>query len=362
MQCKNVWLVTALAGQMTLACVPAFADASVHIAGNTAFSIPAGAGALTPTQRAATMQKNIDNALVAATDRSPTCVAVSNVNGQKVLTLGGFYIASADDASAKKLGLTSTQLAQRWSSGLKATLSNRAAVDAYINRLTASPAVAQAGTTTTSSGSYPYYRQGRVAYIPAGMMMPVTLNNGLSSESARAGDPVQASLVQPINLGDSEIPANSVLLGTVTDAVAGRRMSHSGALGLKFTRLRMPDGVETPITAHIVGGLNNYQVGAGDEFHGETTKQKVEHAALDGAIGAGSGAIVGTVIGAIASHGYGHGVGRGALAGLGIGAGLGVAESVLLRKGKDVKVESGKTFNLQLDAPATVAINNSGNM
>jgi len=351
-------LVTALAGQVALSStIPAFADAAVRVAGNSAFTIPAAAGGMTPSQRATAMQKNIDNALVAATDRSAGSVAVSTVNGQPVLTLGGFYVASADSASAKQLGLTNSQLAQKWATGLRASLRDPAAVQTYIDQLTGSGKTAQTGTTTTASGSYPYYRQGRVAYIPAGMTMPVTLASGISSDSARAGDPIQATLSQAINLGESEIPANSILLGTVTDAVAGRRMSHSGALGIKFTRLRLPDGVETPITAHIIGGFGKYQIGAGDEFHGETTTHKVEKAALDGAIGAGSGALVGTVIGAIASHGYGGGVGRGALAGMGIGAGLGVAESVFLRKGNDVKVESGKTFSLQLDAPATVAMN-----
>ena len=329
---NKMWLVTALAGQVAF-CIPAFADAAVRVGGSSAFSIPASAGGMTPTQRAASMQKNIDNALVAATDRSAQSVAVSTVNGQPVLTLGGFYIASADSASAKQLGITSQQLAQQWANGLRATLRNPQAVQSYIDQLTGSGKTAEAGTTTTASGSYPYYRQGRVAYIPAGMTMPVKLATGISSESARAGDPIEATLSQPINLGDSQIPANSVLIGQVTDAVAGKRMSHSGALQIKFTRLRLPDGVETPITAHIVGGFGKYETGAGDEFHGETTSQKVKKAALDGAIGAGSGALVGTVIGAIASRGYDHGVGRGALAGLGIGAGLGCGGKRSLAKG-----------------------------
>lgn len=361
---KKILLVTALASQIVSASVlPALADASVRIGSTPAFSVPLGGGGMTASQRAGAMQKNIDNALVATTDRSPNAVKVSFVNGAPVITLGGFYVGTADAASAKRYGTTTAGLANKWAAGLKASLRNQSSVDSYISRLTGSgnPSVAQAGTTTTSSGSYPYYRQGRVAYIPAGMMMPVTLSTSISSESSRVGDKIEASLAQPINLGDTEIPAGTMLIGTVTDAVPGRRMSHSGNLGLKFTKLRTPDGVETPITAHIVGGVGKFStLAAGaqsDDFRGESTKQKVEKAAIHGAIGAGSGALLGLAIGAIAGHG--RGAGRGAIAGTAIGAGLGVAESLMLRKGTNVSVGSGDTFNLQLDAPASVATNSA---
>ncbi len=356
---RRILLATIMTSQIAAgAILPAMADSSVRIAGSPAFSVPLGAGGQTASQRASAMQKNIDNALVASTDKSPNAVKVTFVNGQPVLTLGGFYVATADAASAKHQGITSTALANKWATGLKASLRNSSSINTYIANLTGSnkPSIGQAGTTTTSSGSYPYYRQGRVAYIPAGMMMPVTVNTSISSQSARVGDKIEASLAQPINLGDTEIPAGSLLLGQVTDAVPGARMSHSGNLGLKFTKLRTPDGVETPITAHIVGTLGKFQLASGaqsDVFRGETTKQKVEKAAIHGAIGAGSGALLGTVIGAIAGHG--RGAGRGAIAGLGLGAGLGVAESLMLRKGDNVNLGSGDAFNLQLDAPATVA-------
>lgn len=360
---KKILLATVLTTQLAAgAILPVMAATSVQIGGAPAFSVPLGAGGLTATQRVSAMQKNIDNALVASTDKSPNAVKVSYVNGQPVLTLGGFYIATADAASAKKQGLTASAMANKWAVGLKNSLRSSAAVNQYIANLTDGnrPNVGEAGTTTTSSGSYPYYKQGRIAYIPAGMMMPVTVNTALSSGVSRVGDKVEASLAQPIELGNSEIPAGSLLLGQVTTSVPGARMSHSGNLGLKFTKLRTPDGVETPITAHIVGSLGKFQLASGaqsDVFRGETTNQKLKTAAIHGAIGAGSGAVIGTVIGAIA--GNGRGAGRGALAGLGLGAGLGVAESLLLRKGNNVNVGSGDAFNLQLDAPASVAISSS---
>ncbi|HEY9678987.1 MAG TPA: hypothetical protein V6C76_13340 [Drouetiella sp.] len=362
---SNKFLLAALlTSQLAVGAVlPAMADASVRIAGTPAFAVPLGAGGQTAVQRAGTMQKNIDNALVASTDKSPNAVRISYVNGAPVLTLGGFYVATADAASAKKLGLTTSALANKWAAGLKASMKSTTNVNSYIANLTGSgskSSVGESGTTTTSSGSYPYYRQGHVAYIPAGMMMPVKVETAISSDSARVGDKVEASLAQAINLGDSEIPAGSMLIGQVTSAVPGGRMSHSGNLGLKFNKLRTPDGAETPITAHIVGTLGKFQLASGaqsDVFRGETTAHKVEKAALHGAIGAGAGTLLGTAVGAIASHGYG--TGRGAVTGLVLGTGIGVAESLMWRKNDNVNVRSGDAFNLQLDAPASVAVTSS---
>jgi len=352
-------LIAAVAGQLAL---PAFADASVRLGGAPLFTIPAAAGGLSPDQRAKAMQKNMDNALVAATNRSPSAVSVTYVSGQPVLTLGGFYICTVDAASSKKLGLTPGALATRWQTSLKNAMRNQSAVDAYVSQLMGSAKTAVAGTTTTQAGSYPFYRQGRVIYIPAGMMLPVSLSTSVSSTTARAGDKLEAKLAEDVNLGDATVPAGSVLTGTITDAIAGQRMGKSGSLGLKFTRLRTPDGAETPITAHIIGGLEKYdQVSAESGLYkGEGTKKKVEQAALRGALGAGAGALLGTTIGAISSHGYG--TGRGAVAGTIFGGAIGVADSLLLRKGSDINVGSGQMLKLQLDAPASLALSKDSGM
>lgn len=334
--------------------LPVYAEV-VRIGDHDAFSVTSPVGAMTAGARAKVMQKNVDNALVASADKSPNAVAITVVSGQPVVTLGGFYVASADGNTAKKLGLTKMGVAQRWQSGLKQALSNRQDVQNYIADLTGSSRVGQAGTTTTESGSFPFYKSGRVVYVPSGMVLPVCLRTGISSESARPGDRIEATLAQPVVLGDSALPPQTVLVGVVTDSAPGTGMSHSGSLGLKFNSMQMPDGSNVPITAHIVGRLGKFEQreGMADTFRGETTDKKIEDAALRGAIGLGGGAIVGTVIGAIAGHG--RGAGRGALAGMTIGGALGVADSLLLRKGSNVRVESGQALNLQLDAPAQIA-------
>ena len=103
-----------------------------------------------------------------------------------------------------------------------------------------------------------------------------------------------------------------------------------------------------------MGGIGKYTDGNGDEVvKGETWKGKVVQAGVRGAIGAGTGAALGTAVGAIA--GGGRGVGKGAWSGTAIGGTVGVAQSLLLRKGKDVNVQAGTAMQIQLDAPVSIA-------
>ena len=201
------------------------------------------------------------------------------------------------------------------------------------------------------------YRQGRVAQVPAGQIISASLATSIATQVAKPGDLLQANITQNINLGDSVIPAGSVVIGQVAEAEAGRRLTRSGQLQIKFNRIRTPDGTETPINAHIVGGIGKYaQVGGdqSDTYKGETTGNKVGSVAFRGLLGAGGGAALGTAVGAIAGQ-SGTGAGRGAWSGTAIGGGLGVADSLLLRKGKDITVPSGTTIQLQLDAPVSIA-------
>jgi hypothetical protein len=207
------------------------------------------------------------------------------------------------------------------------------------------------GQATSGQGM----RQGRVTYAPAGLVIPIRLQTSISTQVARAGDLIEAQVSQTMYLGDAQIPAGSVVVGEVTDSAKGGRFEKSGRLGIKFNRLRTPDGAETPISAHLVGGIGKYTGVGGasaDEVKGETWKAKVGQTAIRGAVGAGLGAALGTAVGAIASHG--HGVGTGAWSGTAIGGGLGVADGLILRKGRDVVLQSGTPMQLQLDAPLSV--------
>jgi hypothetical protein len=202
------------------------------------------------------------------------------------------------------------------------------------------------------------YHHGQVAYAPQGMVLPIRLTTGISTEVAQAGDPIQARLSQDMNLGSAVIPAGSTVSGQITQATAAGRMGHSGHLGIKFTNLSTPDGANYPINAHLVGGIDKYhQTGAenSDQFQGENGWTKLKDVGLRGAVGAGGGAVLGTAVGGIA--GGGRGAGRGAWSGTAIGAGLGVADSLLVRKGKQINIKGGTEMQIQLDSPVSIASN-----
>ena len=365
--------IMVLAAQITMATAPAFA-APVRVSGQQVLDVNAAAGGLTALQRADKIQQNLDNALVAASNRAPSAVSIVYVKGQPVVTLGGYYIATVDGASAQAAGTTPAMLAERWAGALRGVLANRASVDSYVAHLTgaSSGAVASedvgasnssyASTSSNNASSQvmPTVHRGRVAYIPAGMTIPVKLTTALVTGVAREGDLVEAKISEGISLGDASIPAGTVLSGRVIESKSGQRLGKSGSISLKFNSMRTPDGNVTPISAHIVGGINGYAERGSDTsdlLRGETFKDKVKRTAISSAVGAGSGAMLGTAVGAIAGHG--RGAGKGAWSGAAIGAGLGVAESLLWRKGAEVKLMQGTAVTLQLDAPASVIASSS---
>lgn len=412
-------------------------DDQVSVAGSPVFMIN-GPAASTP-DRVMKIQNNIDNSLLATSDHGPSAVKVTYVKGVPVITLGGYYIASVDSATARAAGSTPALLAEKWAKALKTAMANKSSIDAYVAQLSGKepapdiiPGSSEVAGSNTSnynsssstasnssiassdssfipssdempntapacasapaqnamkavwqpmpanasnqspgqSASLPAYQPanqsacpqnvqqpflGRIAYIPAGMTIPVRLATSLSSQVARAGDVIMAKTTESISLSNGVIPAGATLIGQVTAANGGAWMGHSGSLGIKFNTLRLPNGVDTPISAHITGNIGKYADKGNDTFHGENGMSKVKKALVATAIGAGGGAALGVAVGAIASGE--RGLGRGAWSGTAIGAGVGLAESLLVRKGSDVNLEQGQAVNLQLDAPVTTAMN-----
>lgn len=419
--CKRGAIVVAIALTQSLALAPLAVaqDASVRIAGQTVFTNKAASGGLSAEQRAETIQKNLDNALVAAKDRTPAAVNIVYVKGMPVITLGGYQVVTVDATNARSENTTPALLAQKWADGLRNALKDQTSIESYVAQLSgnfpasapAASAPPQAAYNGAPGGGYPgaggggaaytppppqygqppaygggasydqYNRQtgypaagggyppagggypgggypmqrGSVVYAPAGLVLPVALRTSISTQAAQAGDTIEGQLSETVNLGGSSIPAGTVLVGQVTDAKAGGFMGRSGMLGVKFTSIRMPDGTQVPISAHIVGGIGKYADPNNDGVvAGETWKTKVGQGAIRGAVGAGTGAALGTAIGAIAGR-SGTATGRGAWSGAAIGGGLGVAQSLLLRKGKDVTIKSGTPMQVQLDAPVALS-------
>ncbi len=247
-------------------------------------------------------------------------------------------------------------------------------------------------------------------YVPAGMMLSASLQTSISTQAAKAGDLVQATLSDAIVTANGQIPAGTVLEGHVENAKSGGFLGRSGELTVKFDHLRTPGGMSLPMAAHISGNIGKYKLAEGSStVHGETVGTKVGQALVRSAIGAGAGAALGTAVGAIAGKGNpqpqlrtaivpvgypnmgypgmgypgmgmgypnmgypgmgsqlmpvnyytnrsgaARGAGRGAWSGAAIGGGVGLADSLLLRRGHDVVIQSGTPIKLLLDAPIQV--------
>ncbi len=407
-------------GQVCLPITAALAeDNQVRLAGQVVISDIAPASNLSAEQRADAIQKNLDNALVAAKSTEPGAVAVTYTKGIPIVTVGGYQVATADGASARAAHTTTTLLAKRWADSLRTALRDQQSVQAYVAQLsgtyqssapsviaTAPPKarsadqIAQANAMQSpgydqqsqdlqqsapnvsnppvnpqglqpgmiqgiqpaqnmppnAMQGIPPVRQARVVYAPAGMVVSAMLQSSISSEVARPGDIIEAQINQPIILGDSQIPAGSTVIGQVSDATNGKMLGRSGSLQVRFNRLRTPDGQEVPVTAHLMGGIGKYKDIGGDRS--DTFKGETWKGKV---AQAGIRGLIGAGTGAALGTAVGaiaggrHGLGRGAWSGTAIGGGVGLADSLILRKGQNVNITSGTQIQLQLDAPLQFA-------
>jgi len=86
--------------------------------------------------------------------------------------------------------------------------------------------------------------------IPAGAVVPVTLDQTISSKDARVGDTFTAT-VKSEKAGDSEFPPGTKLHGRVTE-VRALSEGNPGILGLEFTRAELPDGSDVALRGELI--------------------------------------------------------------------------------------------------------------
>ncbi len=103
--------------------------------------------------------------------------------------------------------------------------------------------------TNTVNGDNQIVAGARQISIPAGAVVPVTLNTTLSSATARVGEEITAT-VDSQKLGDSEFPAGTTLVGRVTEA---RQMQGNdpGVLDFDFNTAILPGGERVPLTGNL---------------------------------------------------------------------------------------------------------------
>ncbi|HEY9683883.1 MAG TPA: hypothetical protein V6C86_20035 [Oculatellaceae cyanobacterium] len=220
------------------------------------FSIDANADGKTAAQRAAIVQKNLDNALVAAKNRNPDVVQVAFQNHNPIVTLDNFYIVTADKNSAIRNGLSQQQLAERWAESIRHCLMDAKMVDKYVSMLT--------GKFKTASEKRQVLNRTDVAVLPWGTNLPIALQSDIDIANSGLGAPVTAALVTDVPLGPgfaSYIPAGTQALGEMVSAEPNNPNHYGGHHSLMphFYALRTPDGSEIPISGHVLGGVNSWR-------------------------------------------------------------------------------------------------------
>jgi hypothetical protein len=199
------------------------------------------------------------------------------------------------------------------------------------------PALAAAPQDSPVSATTP----GPKVEVPSGTRIPLVLHNGISTHSAKVGDPVYFETLFPIMIdGRVAIPAGSYVSGEVTETKRAGRVKGRAELMIKLNTLILTNGYMVNLNAvpHNAGTGGGETVDNEGKVIGDSSKASdVGTIAKTTAAGAG--------IGGIATR-----TGEGAGIGAGVGAAAGLM-AVLLTRGPDAELPRGTTVDVVLNRP-----------
>ena len=181
--------------------------------------------------------------------------------------------------------------------------------------------------------------------IPSKTNLFVTLQTGVSTETAQPGDKFHARLAVPITSEDQiVIPVGSYLIGQVDDVARPGRLKGKGEIVLSFDTIIFPSGVTRRLEARAEQA-EGFVRGA-DEKAGKITTTSKQ--ADDVLVGSTYGGAAGAGIGAVADR---------SLQGAGIGGAIGAAGGAvigLLMRGQQVAMTRGTSLTVQLQQDAVL--------
>lgn len=136
----------------------------------------------------------------------------------------------------------------------------------------------------------------RTISVPAGAVVPVTLDQQLTSGTTRVGQTFTTSVVSQ-RIGDSEFPVGSRLEGVVLESRA-KNGDNPGVLDLDFRTVVLPDGTRVPLRGELIS-LDDKSVTTSQgrimakQGGSKSTGDKLKIVG----IGAGAGFLLGKVLG-----------------------------------------------------------------
>jgi len=160
--------------------------------------------------------------------------------------------------------------------------------------------------------------------FPAGTVLPVTFETGVSSATSRAEEKVLARLREDVKVGSRTLPAGSELRGHVVSVRRSGKVSGRASLSVSFTQLTA-GGKTYPMLSNRISLLAPTTHGRDAEMIGG---------------GVGAGALVGAVLDGK------EGAAKGAAVGGAAGTG-----TVLATRGKEVAIPAGSRWRVRLARP-----------
>jgi hypothetical protein len=168
-----------------------------------------------------------------------------------------------------------------------------------------------------------YDERGSRVSIPDGIEIPIVLEEGLSSRTARPEDRVMASVAESVRVGGHvAIPAGTEVRGIVRSVEPARRPAHGGRLELAFDSL-VVNGQPVDMRSSVI----------------RISESKVDKSK------AGLGALLGGLVGVVA----------GGKKGLLIGGAVGAAGAIVATKGDEVELPPGTEVVVRLERPVDLA-------
>jgi hypothetical protein len=176
--------------------------------------------------------------------------------------------------------------------------------------------------------------------VASGTKIPLTLKQGITTKSARPGDPVYAQTAFPITADNQiVIPAGTFVQGEVLRVVRPGRVKGRAELQMSFTSMIFPNGYTVMLPGAVQGtpgSTTNTMKGKEGTIQGDSSKGKD--------VGTVVGATIpGAAIGALADGG------KGAAIGAASGGVLGLA-TVLLTRGPEVTLGTGESVEMVLES------------
>ena len=175
--------------------------------------------------------------------------------------------------------------------------------------------------------------------VPTGTKIPLTLTQGITSKTAREGDPVYAQTAFPVTQDNHIlIPAGTYVQGVVRRVARPGRVKGRAELQMSFTSMIFPNGYTVLLPATVEGVPGSQSVstkGSEGTIQGDSSKGK-DAATIAKTTAAGAG------IGAISGSGKGAGIGAAS------GSALGIA-TVLLTRGPEIQLDPGASVEMILE-------------